>query len=340
MANKRTSEIKNIILGLIVLCSCGCEIKREALGSDDGIFVIAAMEDEGKIKEILSAVLNDTLYTPKPEPYYKLTFVHPREFDRIKNSALVVVGAIGSDLSSPGVALVKRILSDKQYQQSISGEKPFIFTKDPFARNQIFMVINTPTVVRAKEIAKEQNEWIKQQFSDLFEYRQARFMFNNTRQKELETHLHEAYGWGIKIPWGYEVLVDSSEQRLFWIGREMPFRWLAVHWENGAIINDNQMAKQYIMNFPEEYFGSIRYSEYKFNLNTTQFNDWLAWRVTGIWEAIEDTQGGPFIGYLFYDGLTDKTYYIHTMIFHPGNNKLILLRQLEIIAKSFFVEKV
>jgi len=28
------------------------------------------------------------------------------------------------------------------------------------------------------------------------------------------------------------------------------------------------------------------------------------------------------------------------MIFHPGNNKLILLRQLEIIAKSFFVEKV
>ena len=191
MVNKRTSEIKNIILGLIVLCSCSCEIKREALGSDDGIFVITAMEDKRKIKEILSAVLNDTLYTPKPEPYYKLTFVHPHEFDRIKNSALVVVGAVGSDLSSPGVALVKRILSDKQYEQSISGEKPFIFTKDPFARNQIFMVINTPTVVRAKEIAEEQNEWIKQQFSELFEYRQARFMFNNTRQKELEAHLYE-----------------------------------------------------------------------------------------------------------------------------------------------------
>ena len=177
MANKRSIEIKNIILGLIVLLACGCEIKREALGSDDEIFVLAAMEDKGKIKEILSTVLNDTLFTPKPEPYYKLTFVHPREFDRIKNSTLVVVGAIGSDLSSPGVALVKRILSEKQYQQSISGEKPFIFTKDPFARNQIFMVINTPTVVRAKKIAKEQNKWIKQQFSDLFEYRQARFMF-------------------------------------------------------------------------------------------------------------------------------------------------------------------
>ena len=73
MANKRTSEIKNIILGLIVLLTCGCEIKREALGSDDGIFVIAAMEDEGKIKEILSAVLNDTLYTPKPVSYTHLT---------------------------------------------------------------------------------------------------------------------------------------------------------------------------------------------------------------------------------------------------------------------------
>ena len=82
MANNRTSEIKNIILGLIVLCSFSCEIKREALGSDDGIFVIAAMEDEAKIKEILSAVLNDTLYTPKPEPYYNcLLYTSPSPQD-------------------------------------------------------------------------------------------------------------------------------------------------------------------------------------------------------------------------------------------------------------------
>ena len=69
MANKRSSEIKNISLGLRGVCSYGCEIKREGRGSDDGIFGIAAMEDERKIKEILSDVQNDTLYTPKPEPY-------------------------------------------------------------------------------------------------------------------------------------------------------------------------------------------------------------------------------------------------------------------------------
>ena len=61
MVNKRNSEIKNIILGLIILLLWGCDIKREALGSDDQIFVITAMEDEDKIKEILSAVLDLSL---------------------------------------------------------------------------------------------------------------------------------------------------------------------------------------------------------------------------------------------------------------------------------------
>ena len=64
--------------------------------------------------------------------------------------------------------MIKNILSDKQYHNSISGDKPIIISKDPFARNQLLMVINTPNLEKAKEFATKNNEKIKSQFFTLF----------------------------------------------------------------------------------------------------------------------------------------------------------------------------
>jgi len=337
--NKYLKLWRFILLGYLIIFQFSCTVKREALGSDDEIIVVSAMEDEAHLQSILSAIFNDTLFTPEPEPYYKLIFVSPNDYRRIKNSTQIVIGALGEDPSNPAVDLVKNILSVQQYRNSISGDKPIIISKNPFARNQLLMVINTPNVEKAKEFATKNNKNIKSQYSTLFQNRQERYMFNNARQKDLEKHLLEDYGWSIKIPWGYEVITDSSEQQLFWIGQEMPFRWLAVQWRDGSIVENYESAKEFIMDFPLEYFKNIQYSENYFELNTTdQFNQRLAWKVNGLWESIDDAQGGPFLAYLFYDGITDRTYYIHAMIFHPGNNKVILLQQLDLIAKSFIVD--
>ena len=336
--NKFLKLWRLILLGCLIIFQFSCMVKREALGSDDEIIVVSAMEDKVHLQSILSTIFNDTLFTPEPEPYYKLIFVLPEEYRRIKNSTQIVIGALGQDPSNPAVDLIKNILSVQQYQNSISGNKPIIISKDPFARNQLLMVINTPNVEKAIEFAIKNNKNINSQYSMLFKKRQERYMFNSARQKELEKHLIEDYGWSIKIPWGYEVIIDSSEQQLFWIGREMPFRWLAVHWRDGAIVDNYESARDFIMDFPLEYFKNIQYSENYFELNTTnQFNQRLAWEVNGLWESIDDAQGGPFLAYLFYDGITDRTYYIHAMIFHPGNNKVILLQQLDLIAKSFII---
>ena len=337
--DKYLSYYRFIFFGYIILFQFNCEIKRDALGSDDEIIVISAMEDEEHLQSILSKIFNDTLFTPEPEPYYKLNFVSPSDYRRIKNSVHIVIGAIGNDPSNPAVELVKNILSDKQYKNSISGNKPIIISKNPYARNQLLMVINSPNIEIAEEFAIKNNQKIKDQYFSLFQNRQIKYMFNNARQKKLEKYLIEDYGWSIKIPWGYEVIVDSSEQQLFWIGREMPFRWLAVHWRDGAIVEDYDSAKEFAMDFPRNYFKNIQYSENYFELNTTnKFNQWLTWKINGLWESLDDAQGGPFLAYLFYDGITDRTYYIHAMVFHPGNNKVILLQQLDLIAKSFIVD--
>ncbi|MBS00030.1 MAG: hypothetical protein CMG37_01215, partial [Candidatus Marinimicrobia bacterium] len=173
----------------LVISHYSCGVKRDALGSDDEIIVVSAMEDESDLNSILSTIFNDTLFTPEPEPYYKLKFVSPQDYNRIKNSTQIVVGAIGKDPSNPAVDLIKNLLSRNQYHNSLSGEKPIIISKDPYARNQLLMVINTPNIDKAMEYAMKNNDIIKNQYSSLFKNRQEKYLFNNARQKELENHL-------------------------------------------------------------------------------------------------------------------------------------------------------
>ena len=109
--NKYLSHWKFIILVYLVISHYSCGVKREALGSDDEIIVVSAMEDESDLNSILSTIFNDTLFAPEPEPYYKLKFVSPQDYNRIKNSTQIVVGAIGKDPSNPAVDLIKNLLS-------------------------------------------------------------------------------------------------------------------------------------------------------------------------------------------------------------------------------------
>ena len=109
--NKYLSQCRLILLGYLTIFLCGCENKRQALGSEDEIIVISAMEDEVHLQSVLSKIFNDTLFTPEPEPYYKLIFVPPIDFNRIKNSTQIVIGAIGDDPSNPAVELIKNMQS-------------------------------------------------------------------------------------------------------------------------------------------------------------------------------------------------------------------------------------
>jgi hypothetical protein len=45
--------------------------------------------------------------------------------------------------------------------------------------------------------------------------------------------------------------------------------------------------------------------------------------------------GGPFVNYTFYDQTTDRVYMLDGSVFAPDNDKLDLLRQMEVMARTF-----
>ena len=121
------------------------------------------------------------------------------------------------------------------------------------------------------------------------------------------------------------------------MGRDIPYRWIAVQWKDGLAYSDSASVSSYIMTLSTKHFGHIQYSDYLLKIEPVTFNKWGAWKITGLWESIEEAQGGPFISYLFYDETTDRSFFIHSMIFHPGQDKFLLLKQVDIVAHSFDV---
>ena len=324
------------VLCFISITIANCDIKKEALGADNEIRVICSRNDEDAIRGFLSTIFSDTIYTPEPEPLNKLRFGRPETYNDLKRQAYLVVAAIGQDLTNSGVRLMKKLLSEDDFQ-SMQSNDPVLLSKDLYAKNQLFLVINARDQFQLSATVESKKELIRDQYEEQFINRQSKYLFDSHRREDVEERFTNQYGWTIKVPWGWEVIRNSPDSNFVWLGRELPFQWISIHWQIGNIITDELTIGDYVWNFPKTYYGNIRFHDYKFSMEKMYFDSYKAWMCEGIWEFSDDNtaQGGPFRYYLFYDTNTNRTFHINTILHHPGKDKSIMLRQMDLIAMSF-----
>jgi len=324
-----------LLIKLNFIC-IACTGKREALGPDNEIRIICSRSDEKYIKELLRGVFDDTLYTPEPEPYYHLKFSTPEKYSELKNQAYLIIAALNQAKENDGSQLIDKLLPDDQYFIN-ENQQPIYLTKDIYSRNQILMIINGLNIDHVKESIIEKKELIKNKFSGQYYIRQKKYILDDNNGKGIEDMISKKNDWKFSIPWGWEAIVNSPDSGFVWIGKEMPFQWMSVSWDSGSYVDSELIAGRYIWKFPEMNYKNIRFNDYKFGLKKTKFNGYHAWLIEGLWETINDieSKGGPFRSYLFYDKIKNKTYHINMLIYHPGNDKSLYIRQMDMIARTF-----
>ncbi len=329
-------HIINFIVIVFLLVSCST--KREAIGAADEIVVVVSSEDRDNINFVLSQIFADTIFTPQPEPIYKLKYADPDGFNELKRQSNLIVGSIGTNELNPGTKLVKSLLGDELFDETINGSEQIIFSEDQFGRDQLFMVISGETIDEIKNALLEKSEWIKSYFDKIFIEKQQKYLFGNDRLKKLSKEFEENYGWELQIPWGWEVLKELPDSNFVWLGREMPYQWFSIHWQKGFLFEEVDEAAHYAHQFPLSYYKSVQLNDYQFKIELVKFNKWSAWKSQGIWESLDEARGGPFINYTWYDSVTDRTYNLNMLVFIPGKDKSTFMRQLDIIAHSFSVK--
>tara|TARA_Y100001970_G_scaffold91195_1_gene115036 strand:+ start:2900 stop:3952 length:1053 start_codon:yes stop_codon:yes gene_type:complete len=313
-----------------------CENKRDALGADNEIRVICSEIDKAHIQQYLKEIFIDTLYTPEPEPFYHLKFSAPETFSELKSQSQVVVATIDEETNSSGYRLIRKLLPEKDFN-SMRVSNPVLISQNIYAKKQLFMIINANSIEQLIPTIDEKRNGIRKLFREHFIKRQHPFLFNDHMNESIQDSLIEKFGWDIKVPWGWEIIKIKQDSNFVWLGKEMPFQWIGIGWESGNLVNDELSAGNHIWNWMQVNYGTVRINNYKFKLDKTEFKSGLAWRAQGIWETIDlkDSKGGPFKSYMFYDDKNDKTYHLNYLIHHPGKDKSIFMRQMDMIIKTF-----
>ena len=327
--------INSLFLFLLCLLIFGCAGKKDSLGTDDEIRVICSKIDEPVIKDYLASVFDDTIYTPAPEPLFKLIFSRPEHYEDLKEYAQVIIAAVNRNSTNPGYRLLKKLLPEGQLNNS-EDDNPVLLTRDLHAKDQVYVVINASNKEHLFNYLDKNKCLLRKHYDEQFKLRGSRFLFNDN-QTQIEEKINEDYGWFLKIPWGWEVLRNEDKMNFFWMGSEYPYRWMSIKWDNGNNINDGLSLGKQIWNFPINHYKSIRFNENRFKLDRIYFNDYKGWQCSGIWESMDslDAKGGPFYSYIFYDHHSDRTFHINTLVHNPGKSKAVYIRQMELIAKSF-----
>ena len=327
--------INLLFLFLLCLLIFGCAGKKDSLGTDDEIRVICSKIDEPVIKDYLASVFDDSIYTPAPEPLFKLIFSRPERYEDLKEYAQVIIAAVNRDSTNPGYRLLKKLLPEGQLNNS-EDDNPVLLTRDLHAKDQVYAVINASNKEHLFNYLDKNKGLLRKHYDEQFKLRGSRFLFNDN-QTQIEEKINEDYGWFLKIPWGWEVLRNEDKMNFFWMGSEYPYRWMSIKWDSGNNINDELSLGKQIWNFPINHYKSIRFNENRFKLDRIYFNDYKGWQCSGIWESMDslDAKGGPFYSYIFYDHHSDRTFHINTLVHNPGKSKAVYIRQMELIAKSF-----
>ena len=187
------------ILCFISITITNCDIKKEALGADNEIRVICSMHDEDAIRDFLTSIFSDTIYTPEPEPLNILRFYRPESYNDLRRQAYLVVAAIGQDVTNPGVRLMKKLLSEHDFQSTQSND-PVLLSKDLYAKNQLFLVINARHRSQLSATVESKKELIRDQYEEQFINRQSKYLFDSHRHEDVEEQFTNQYGWTIRSP--------------------------------------------------------------------------------------------------------------------------------------------
>ena len=217
------------IIGLFLLN--GCESKKHSLGMDDEIRIVCSKIDEPIIKKYFQTIFSDTIFTPKPEPVYKLFFYRPYNYQDLKKYAHLIVASVKRKKSNSGFRLIEDLLPEDQ-SNSPANDNPLYLKRDLYAKNQVFMVINALNKDHLYKDFEKNKKLIHDHYNEQFNNRTNKFLFKDTQYGE-EKKIKSDYNWDIKVPWGWEILKNDGDSKVFWMGAEYPYRWLSVNWENG-----------------------------------------------------------------------------------------------------------
>lgn len=345
----------SIILFIITLIFSSCEswLGEQAMPLGRGesgeiILVIDSARWAGNIGKELRLTFRELVEgLPRDEPLFDLRHIVPTNYKGIlKNAKNQVLVIPINDKNYEGMKM-KNLFTQKSLDSLRENKDIFLINrKNLFATGQhVLFLIHHDDASFSDQIEKNKDQ-IRFVFNTIEERRAIERMYKIREEKTISNKLLTDYGYNIRVPYGFRI-ADSSED-FVWLrqaGREIDksiFIAYKDYTDTNAfsseeiIIWRDDICRKYIYGNPEKP-ESFLLTETIIppSLTEVNFDGKYGKKILGLWKTNNVSMGGPFIGYTFVDESTNRLYYVEGFVYSPGVDQRELMREMNVILKTF-----
>ncbi|MBN1638206.1 MAG: DUF4837 family protein [Ignavibacteriales bacterium] len=328
-----------------VLFACGLT-KKEARGNEHEIYVVADSLEFLLLEENMKAVFEKIIYTPQPEPLFKLIRLNFTDFESAKNKKnVIIISALGSQNKVSNY--ISNVL-DTTVKQLVFDNEEYVFNKhDLWVNNQLVMFLTSPTIEQLNANITSNEDNLLHFFQNISNKRMYQNIYNSTyERKEVEAQLLKEFGWVIYVQADFVRVNNRIGDNFVWLRRapdsEME-RWIFVYWIDNASPNmlhpdsiitlRNQITERHYRTKDDKTFVEVA-EDYR-TFSEVNFNERYAIMTQGLWRMQDKSMGGPFINYMFFDEKTERIYMIDGSVFAPNHFKRSIIQQVDVTLQSF-----
>jgi len=305
-----------------------CSYLPESIGKDNEIIVITSPLDKPFVERLMNDLFSHVINTPQPELEFSLHYKNPWEIEKVKKYGNIIIASLDFPQDSTGDYLMQRILATHKK------EEPLFVLGDLYAKNQIICGIQALDAISMENGINNNREWVLHEFRDILKARMRLKIFKHGDNITLSTQVAKMFGYTLDLQPDYKIIKSDSLKPFIWIGRGFPYRWITMHKsKKSQYIKKNEAWNQLSIEFADlmpqiKIGGDLRSTEKQ------QYNNKVQHIMRGVYEHDESDSGGPFFVYIFETSSVNEVILISGFVNYPGHEKILLLKQLEIIANS------
>ena len=338
--------VPSFLILVIIFSFNGCDQKKKAYGNEDDIYVIADTASFYNLEPALRTVFNKIVYTPQPENLFNLRRFNYDSFEKQKNKKNVLIICplyTGSDLSK----YIESILDDKVIDLVMKDSAFFFTKKDLWAKDQLVMIVTGKSDEIISKNLLQYSENLLYAFQKASDERLFNSLYNQKyEKKEIEAKFLKNHGWLIYVQADFQLAKDKPNENFVWLRRSLDSdmeRWIFVHWIDNAdptLVNSDSIVSLRNRITEKHYRTSddstwVEISEDNRSSKEVNFNGYYAIMTQGLWRFRDNSGGGPFISYTFYDEKSKRLYMIDGSIYAPKYYKKRLIHQMDVLLQSF-----
>ncbi len=348
----------------------GCDRRqKEAIGDRNQIMVYSDEQNWELYGSQLSTIFEREVETPRTELVFTLRNLNPDSWKFLPRFKNLLICAPLEDLT-PTADRIRALLSPEVRQLVYDNQKGLhVVQEDVYASTQLFLIITADTREHLVEYLQSNRELLFKVMEEKLNERIADLIYRTERdyqeQYALEDTLYNDYQFTMRVPWGFLMNTDYESESFVRMIKYSPERWFFAYWTPIDELDDQELGwierldgigemidqgadpdpveirrlAQQSWDYRDEICRSY-YNGDQVNRNRTtgtvvDFGGRWAMRLDGMWENDEEFVGGPMVAYCFIDRETGRFWWLDGAVFYPNEPKETLIRQLDVMIRTF-----